>query len=102
MPEIPALEVRKAPTLKGADPPAGTTSSLSEYMARRRGSGSQYAGSAVGSARSVETSQSMIEMSKELALNRQELSDLKRDNREIKELLLQLIKEKLGSDKVAK
>jgi len=44
----------------------------------------------------------MIEMSKELALNRQELSDLKKDNHEIKELLLRLIEEKLDSNKASK
>jgi len=102
MPEIPALEVHKVPGLKGTNPPTGTTSSLSEYMARRRGSGSQYAQSANGSTRSVETSQSMIEMSKELAMNRQKLSELKKDNREIKDLLLQLLATKLAEEKTPK
>lgn len=91
MPEVPALDIKQVPILKGADPPRGTTLSLSEYMARRRGSGSQYAGSIGGSVRSVETTQSMVEMSKELAMNRQELTALKKDNREIKELLVQLL-----------
>jgi hypothetical protein len=91
MPEVPALAIRKPPSLSGSDATPGKTPSLSEYMAARRSGGSQYAGSATGSVRSVETTQSMIRMSEALEMNRKELTDLRRDNKEIKELLAQLL-----------